>query len=338
MSAEIEEGWFSPDSDTHLYTKTWRPPSGTKIRARLAFVHGFSDHCNAYYGLFPSVATRGITVFAYDQRGWGRSAPKKGQRGDSGPTSTVLADLRSFLNHVAAPSNQSVTGQGPESTPLFLMGHSMGGAEVLLLSLLKSHPTPLPHISGILLEAPYIALHPSAQPSTFTVIAGRLASKILPKRQLVQKLDSKYLCRNQQVCRDWEADELCHDTGTLEGLAGMLQRAADLTAFANGQTLPAIGPNAVLTLKQQDLSSVPVWIGHGTKDRVTSCLSSQTIFHKLNAKDKTIKLYEGAYHKLHAEPDGMAEEFANDVANWILERSPIGKEGQGEGNEMRSKL
>lgn len=214
----------------------------------------------------------------------------------------------------------------------------MGGAEVLLLSLLQSQPQPVPRISGILLESPYIALHPSAQPSTFTVTAGKLASKLLPKHQLLQKLESKHLCRDPQVCRDWVDDELCHDTGTLEGLSEMLQRAANLTTLSNGQNVQGFGLKTTIGIEQPGSESVPIWIGHGTEDMVTSCVSSQAIFNILDVKDKTLKLYDGAYHKLHAEPDGVAEEFANDVATWILERATSGRQETGDAEGVRSKL
>ena len=263
---------------------------------------------------------------------------KKEERGDSGPTSTVLADIRSFLNHVVSSPSPSVKAQSSESLPLFLMGHSMGGGEVLLLSLLQSQPQSIPRISGILLQAPYIALHPSAQPAKLTVLGGKLASKILPKHQLVQKLDSKYLCRHPQVCRDWENDGLCHDTGTFEGLAGMLQRAADLTATAKGQTVQGVGLRTVFGIDQPESGSVPIWISHGTEDRVTSCLLSQTMFDKLDVPDKTIKLYDGAYHKLHAEPDGLAEDFANDVATWVLERTSPESQETEDADDMRPRL
>lgn len=337
MSVHSEEGLFSPDPTIRLYTKTWTPPSGTGVKARLAFVHGFSDHCNAYYNLFPSLATRGIAVYAFDQRGWGRSSPKKEQQGDTGPTSTVLADIRSFLNHVASASDPSASSQTPGSTPLFLMGHSMGGGEVLLLSLVQSYSGGMPPISGLVLESPLVALDPSAQPGMLTVLAGKLASKLLPKHQLVQKLESRYLSRDQQVCRDTDADILCHDTGTLEGLTGMLQRTADLTALANGRTVKGFHLKTDFGTNMNGRESVPIWIGHGSGDRITSCVLSQAIFKKLDVKDKTTKVYEDAYHKLHAEPDGVAEEFSKDVADWILARTGTGRH-EGDTDDMKSKL
>lgn len=214
----------------------------------------------------------------------------------------------------------------------------MGGAEVLLLALLQSQPQPLPHVSGILVESPFAALHPSGQPSVVTIVAGKLASKVLPKRQMIQKLAAKYLSRDPQVCRDWEEDELCHDTGTLEGLTGMLQRAADLTAVASGQPVDGLGLKTRFGTDQPLSDTTPIWLGHGTDDHVTNCPTTEALFGKLDVKDKTFKSYPGAYHKLHAEPDGVADEFTNDVANWILERTADGKRESGQGRDTKPRL
>ena len=111
--------------------------------------------------------------------------------------------------------------------PVFLMGHSMGGAQVL--QWIARGPVELrQQLRGYLAESPFIALHKDSQPARFTVVAGRMAARLLPKRQMVQKLDPNMMSRDPEVCRQYDADKLCHDTGTLEGLAGMLQRAEEL--------------------------------------------------------------------------------------------------------------
>lgn len=50
-----------------LYTKTWRPSDG-KVRAYLIFIHGHSDHCNAYNGFFESLVSRNIEIRGFDTR------------------------------------------------------------------------------------------------------------------------------------------------------------------------------------------------------------------------------------------------------------------------------
>lgn len=63
MSNQTQEGWHTVEDGTKLYTKTWKvrargsyqlgmlganrnePQQSSTPKARLLFVHGFSDHC-----------------------------------------------------------------------------------------------------------------------------------------------------------------------------------------------------------------------------------------------------------------------------------------------------
>ncbi|KAM3418225.1 hypothetical protein BST61_g4227 [Cercospora zeina] len=117
------EGTFLTSDNVSLYTRTWSSTK-TPLKARLIFLHGFSDHCNFYGSFFPSLALRGIKVYAYDQRGWGQNVSSIAERGNTGDTDRILSDLESFIHHVLSVSSES-------DIPLFLMGHSMGGGEVL---------------------------------------------------------------------------------------------------------------------------------------------------------------------------------------------------------------
>ena len=239
--------------------------------ALVLFIHGFSDHVNAYYTLFPTLVSRSIHVQAFEQRGWGRSVQSPSQRGLTGPTSTVLSDITSVLESLIPLSKE-------KGIPLFLMGHSMGGTEILQYAA-RGPPEIRSQIHGYIAESPYIALHPSAQPSRFTVVAGKLAAKVLPNRPMVQKLQSKWLCRDPVVCKKWAEDPLCHDTGTLEGLAGMLERADELDRGL------------------VEVKSGRLWVGHGSEDRVCNFDSAKRWFERLGMQDKEFKTYEGWYHK-----------------------------------------
>ena len=281
---------------------------------------------NAYYNLFPNLATTySIAVYSFDQRGWGRSVQQTHQKGLTGPTTTVLADIRTFCSSISCVRGDC-DGNDP---PLFLMGHSMGGAEALHFMMTKAprpvaYGLPMGKIRGLLLESPFIALHPESQPNGFTIWAGKLSARIAPSMQMLQKLDSTYMSRDPQVRKDWEEDKLCHDTATLGGMAEMLQRAAELTALGEGK--------AVEGLKLDP--GCPVWLGHGSADRVTSYDGSKKLFEKLKVEDKTFRTYEGAYHKLHAEPEGVKEEFVKDVGEWILAHLP----GHSEETDVKAKL
>ncbi|KAL8821780.1 MAG: hypothetical protein Q9223_000253 [Gallowayella weberi] len=304
-----EEGIHTCTDGAKLYTKTWKPL--IPPLAKIIFVHGFSDHCNAYNDLFSLLALSKIQVHAFDQRGWGRSVKSVHEKGLTGPTSQVLSDITSV-----------VKSQLPTSIPLFLMGHSMGGAEVLHWAA-NGPPGLRSQIMGYVCESPLIAIHEDTQPSKVTVVVGRLAAKLVPRRQMIRKIESRLLSRDESVCKDFENDELCHDTGTLEGLAGMLQRAE---ALDSGH------------LSFNDLDGCKLWVGHGTKDRVTSFEATARFMDRLEIKDKTFRIYDGHYHKLHAEPGEDKVAFARDVADWILARSVATETTIGSLNDARSKL
>lgn len=214
--------------------------------------------------------------------GWGRSVTRSQERGRTGSTTQVLSDLTSVIkSHL------------PCSVPLFLMGHSMGGAIVLTYAALG----PLEvrrHITGYVAESPWIAIHPSSAPYRITVRVGKVAAKVLPNFQLVQKLDSKWIARDPQIGKDFDRDELCHDTGTLEGFASMLERAADLLS---GKIRLVDDEEDGEPRSEAAKPPVRLLVAHGSEDRVTSFEATKQFLNHVKVKDLTFKVYEGWYHK-----------------------------------------
>lgn len=173
------------------------------------------------------------------------------------------------------------------SAPVFLLGHSMGGAQTLTyISQGLSNITS--HIRGYLVDAPFIALHPKTRPNAFTVFAGRLAGRLLPKHQMVSQVDPTLISRDVAVQKDYMEDKLCHDTGTLEGLAGMLDRAADLESGKISI------PNDV-----GEGGKTRLWISHGTADGVCDFNATKQLYERLDDSfgDKEFRIYDGWYHQ-----------------------------------------
>ncbi|TKX26169.1 hypothetical protein C1H76_1522 [Elsinoe australis] len=293
--ATVTEGTHKLPDGFEVYTKTWKSSPET---ARLLFLHGFSDHSNNYDDLFPYLQSRGITIHAFDQRGWGRSVPSPSHRGLTGPTPQVMSDITSLLQPLLSSS---------DTTPVFLMGHSMGGAESLFYT--STDPSKLiSQVRGTIALAPLIALHPSTRPNAMTVFMGRLAGRFLPSRKLVNKLDPSFLSRDESKNQEWVADELNHDTGTLEGLAGMLDRGALLE---RGEVMLGSG--------KHDGGKSRVLVVHGSGDRINAVEGSRDWVERCGAEDKRFWELDGWYHNLHVEPE--KEMFREGVAEWILERS-----------------
>ena len=64
--------------------------------------------------------------------------------------------------------------------------------------------------------------------------------------------------------------------------------------------------------------SSPLLILHGAADQVTDPRVSQFLYEKANTKDKTLKLYEGAYHSiLEGEPDDRISTAIKDIISWL---------------------
>jgi acylglycerol lipase len=306
MAYTTFEGTHKTDDGVELYTKTWKV-SGDAAKARMLFVHGFSDHCNNYPVFFDHLANQGVDIYAFDQRyvppyppyylltdishrGWGRSVHTKHERGLTGPTTRVIADITSMLRTLL-----------PCPIPLFLMGHSMGGAEILYYA--STGPSDvLSQIRGFIASAPLIGLHPDTRPFKATVYAGRLAGRLLPKFQLVNKLDSKWLSRDPEQNKLWEQDELCHDTGTLEGLAGMLDRGLQLESF---KVLPKESAG--------EGGKTRLLVLHGTGDHVNAYEATKAYVDRCSGlSDKELKSYDGWYHNsessfLFTSPEWIAD-------------------------------
>lgn len=271
-------------------------------------VHGFSDHINRYCDLSSTLARAGIAVHGFDQRGWGRSVHKPSQRGLSGPTSTVLADIAAFIKT-----------QLPSTVPIFVLGHSMGGGEVLTLASTPAYDELVGQVRGWILEAPFIGFTPEEEPGMLTVASGRLAGKVMPHYHLTRVIAREKLTRDPEVQKSIKEDTLMHDTGTLEGLAGMLDRTAALS-----------GGKARLSPRVKSLVLM-----HGNRDRVCSYDKAKEWYGRQEIEDGEFRTYEGSYHQLHA--DTGKEKFYEDVKEWILERLEVG-EAASDGVVPESKL
>jgi acylglycerol lipase len=186
----------------------------------------------------------------------------------------VLDDITSFFRTVI-----------PCPIPLFMMGHSMGGGETLCYA--ATGPAEIrKHIRGYLLESPFVDFSPDSKPTFVKVFLGRLAGKLLPHHQMVNKLDIELITRNPDVQKQLFDDNLCHDTGTLEGLAGMLDRTADL---CGGKV--KIGEGA------GEAGVTRIFMAHGDKDGVTNYHASKALAERIEAKDMEFKTYEGYFHR-----------------------------------------
>lgn len=135
--ARLTSKAFIAADGTSLPLRQWLPKG--KPKAVVLALHGFNDYSNAFTDTGKFFASRGIALYAYDQRGFGKS-PMTGLWAD---TKNLTNDAKTFL--------EQLTKRYPR-TPLYLLGESMGGA----VSMVLLAQEPLPNVKGVILVAPAV--------------------------------------------------------------------------------------------------------------------------------------------------------------------------------------
>ncbi|KAK8761116.1 hypothetical protein V5799_027613, partial [Amblyomma americanum] len=64
---------------------------------------------------------------------------------------------------------------------------------------------------------------------------------------------------------------------------------------------------------------VPMFVLVASDDRVCDVGAMKQFFDSVPSKHKKIKIYEGSYHQILAEPEGIKEQAFMDIAEWFKE-------------------
>jgi alpha-beta hydrolase superfamily lysophospholipase len=145
MAPDIRDGHFVTEDGKKLPLRTW--PAGPAPQAVVVALHGFNMYGNYFDAPATWWAERGITTYAYDQRGFGASPEAR----IWGGAKAMAADARALLDLAA---------RRHPGRPIFLLGDSMGAAIAVLT---MSEPVP-PKVAGLILVAPGLwggaSMHP----------------------------------------------------------------------------------------------------------------------------------------------------------------------------------
>jgi alpha-beta hydrolase superfamily lysophospholipase len=267
---------FAGTDGATLFERSWRPQTGDP-KAVLVIVHGLKDHSAHYAVVAQKLVEKGYAVYSFDLRGHGQS---DGERVHIDSFDQYLNDLDLFLTQVK---------QKEPGKPLFLFGHSMGGAIVTLYTI--NHK---PDLRGLLLSGP--ALKPGSDISptliSFTHVLGTVTPD-LPVMDLA----------NEGFSRDPAVVKGMYDDPLIEQGKGPAHTAAELLS-----ALDTIGAH------MEDVT-VPLLIMHGSQDHITNPEGSKELYARAKSTDKTLKIYEGLVHDLLHEPE--KDQVFADMSSWM---------------------
>jgi len=189
-----------------------------------------------------------------------------------------------------------------EGKPVFLMGHSMGGGEVLGFATQGkkgANHSVLSSLSGVIATSPLIEQATPA--SKIAKWIGGKFSNVLPYILIPAPVNVEDLSHDVECNKAYLADPLIKPLGSLKGLSDMLSHG-ELLLSSTYQEWP---------------HNLPVLLVHGTGDKVTSHQASQSFYDKVQASSKKIAPFPGGYHELQNEPDGVKEKLLEEVVSFI---------------------
>ncbi|NLU64083.1 alpha/beta hydrolase [Rhodococcus sp. HNM0563] len=273
------ESSFSGGNDTRIVYDRWSPDNA-EIAGVMVLAHGLGEHARRYDHVAERLSELGLAVFAPDHRGHGRSG---GKRLHAREMSDFTGDLDSLVD---------IATQAYPGLPVFLLGHSMGGAIALAYAL--DHQD---RLTALVLSGPAVIVT-SGTPSIVVEI-GKVIGRFLPDLP-VQKLDSNAVSRDPAVVAAYQADPLVHHGLVPAGIARVL--------IDNEQSLPQRLPSLTL----------PVLVLHGTADALADPAGAQLIADRAGSQDLTLKLYDGLFHEVFNEPEN--DRVLGDLVDWLRPR------------------
>ncbi|MDJ0805989.1 MAG: alpha/beta hydrolase [Gammaproteobacteria bacterium] len=273
----LEASFAVMDDGFRLPLKLW--PVNTKSRVILLALHGLNDYHNGFTSTGEYLARRGITTFAYDQRGFGNSEGRGLWHGSG----RMVEDLLSMI--------RLLRRQYPDQ-PLYLIGESMGGAVVL--AALRDAPLA---VDGLILLAP--AIWSRDRMPWYQRFALWLAARTMPSLKLTGDGLDLQPTDNLEMWRAWSRDPLVIKStrvDVLYGTSNLMDRAVAAAANLHGRVLILYGRRDEIVPREptcQWLGSLPSENGHLRQTRI----------------------YANGYHMLTR--DLQADVVLEDIAKWI---------------------
>jgi acylglycerol lipase len=278
--SQFNESAFVARDGVSLPLRHWEAQT-QQPKAVLLALHGFNDYSHAYALPAEWLQSRGVSVYAYDQRGFGASP--KATRGIWAGAANLQRDARDVIAALRA--------RYPD-TPLYAIGESMGGA-VLITACGNGQ---CPELSGIILSAP--ALWGDDVRSALAYGALFLSAHIIPSSQWTGDGLDILASDNLEILYAMGADPLIIKKTRVDAMYGLVLLMRE--AYASMQSLQK-----------------PVLLLYGKNDQLVPPAPVLGAIDRLRAPHN-VAYYPEGYHLLLR--DKQRERVFADIYSWIQNR------------------
>jgi len=252
-------------------------PSSTAPKARVLLVHGMSEHSGRHQNTESILLNAGFSVVRFDLRGAGQSGGRR----------QWIEKFDDYLDDLSVVYRWIVRELPP--LPLFLFGHSLGGA--IALSFLEHYQKAF---VGCVLSAPAFQLGGAINP--IAVALGRQVVKFLPTIRISGNSDKSAISRDPEVVKSFLEDPLCCHTNTANQGKEILDQLPKLARIAPKVTLPVL-------------------FVHGSSDKIVRLEGSFELMQKCSSLDRSLFIIPGGYHEAHN--DLGKEEYFEHLVFWL---------------------
>ncbi|MBL8335836.1 MAG: lysophospholipase [Rhodoferax sp.] len=271
---------FSPltaQDGTHLVVVDW-PLSKGPVRGVVLIVHGLGEHAWRYDHVAERLNSWGFAVRAYDQFGHGESM---GQRGALPSEDRLLSDLAEVVDESRFRMSAS--------TPLILLGHSMGGLVAGRFVAQARRP-----VQALVMSSP--ALDPGLNPFQKLLLA--VLPRIAPDLRVGNGLDARFISHDPAVVAAYKADPLVHD-----------RISARLALF--------IAQNGPATVAAAPAWTVPTLLMYAGDDRLVQPQGSRRFAQAAPPDVVTARCFDGLYHEIFNELAPQREQVFAELQRWL---------------------
>lgn len=191
MNSESTRSTLGAIDGRKLAVQDWPLTQGKILRGVVLLVHGLGEHVGRYAHLARRLNDWGFAVRGYDQYGHGES---DGPRGGLPADASLLADLAEMVD-----ASRSHWGA---STPLILLGHSLGGLVAARFVSLAMRP-----VQALVMSSP--ALDPGLNWGQKLLLA--VLPTIAPNLRVGNGLNPELISHDPATVAAYRADKLVHD-------------------------------------------------------------------------------------------------------------------------------
>ncbi|MEM9106280.1 MAG: lysophospholipase [Pseudomonadota bacterium] len=264
------EGQRAMSDGVKIFARHWTP--AVQPKAKLLLLHGAVEHSGRYSHVAEKLEEAGYEVLAFDLRGYGKTEGRKGH-------------LRHAL--VYQDIDELLAEELKDDTPIFMMGHSLGGQVALLYCIDRRPP-----LAGVVVTCPGLEIpEKDRKPAPLLKVLGL----VFPTVSATLPIDDTKLISNSATLEEFRADPLVHFRGTF-GMARDWYIGLDRAVGEAGQF------------------PVPLLLVHAKADEIALCSGSEK-FAAHHPGDCELKIYDSAHHDLKWEP--VWETAFEDIKTWL---------------------